>query len=319
MLLVSWWLIPWLKLMTYFGFLLRFIGVPLAILALLTLWDWRQGRTLPADLRKLPAPWVLLTHVVLAVLWTTPWDNYLVATRVWWYNPRLVSGLTLGWVPIEEYTFFVVQTLLTGSWLLWVARRLPALAEPAPQGPAKVFISSLRAQRSNLSHGATVRLLRRPAPSNDPKSDFDIALPAPSRPRLRLAAALLFGAIWLGAVIVLLARWRPGTYLGLELGWFLPPIILQLLVGADLLWQRRRLVALAWLPAVVYLSAADSLAIGAGTWTIAPAQTTGLLLGGVLPVEEVVFFALTNTLIVFGMVLMLGTDSAVVRRLLRRL
>jgi len=41
--------------MTYCGFLLRFIGVPLAILALLTLWDWRQGRTLPADLRKLPA------------------------------------------------------------------------------------------------------------------------------------------------------------------------------------------------------------------------------------------------------------------------
>ena len=42
---------------------------------------------------------------------------------------------------------------------------------------------------------------------------------------------------------VLLARWRPGTYLGLEVAWFLPPIILQLLVGADGLWLRRRLVA----------------------------------------------------------------------------
>jgi lycopene cyclase domain-containing protein len=247
--------------MTYFGFLLCFIGVPLAILALLTLWDWRQRRALPQGLRKLPARWVLLTHVVAAVVWTTPWDNYLVATRVWWYNPKLVSGLMLGWVPIEEYTFFVVQTLLTGSWLLWLARRLPPTTEPAP-----------------------------------------------SRPRLRLAAALLAGAIWLGAVAILLSRWRPGIYLGLEVAWFIPPIILQLLVGADVLWSRRRLVVIAWLPAVVYLSAADSLAIGAGTWTIAPAQTTGLLLSGVLPVEELVFFTLTNTLIVFGMVLMLGTD-----------
>ena len=258
--------------MTYCGFLLRFIGVPLAILALLTLWDWRQGRTLPADLRKLPARWVLLAHVVVAVLWTTPWDNYLVATRVWWYNPTLVTGLTLGWVPIEEYTFFLVQTLLTGSWLLWLARRLPPATEPAP-----------------------------------------------GRPSMRLAATLVAGTIWLGAVAILLARWRPGTYLGLELGWFLPPIILQLLVGADVLWPQRRLVALAWLPAVVYLSAADSLAIGAGTWTIATTQTTGLRLGGVLPVEEVVFFALTNTLIVFGMVLMLGTDREAARKLLPRL
>ena len=44
------------------------------------------------------------------------------------------------------------------------------------QGHVKVSISSLRAQRSNLSHGATTRLLRRSAPRNDSQNDFDMAL-----------------------------------------------------------------------------------------------------------------------------------------------
>ena len=43
------------------------------------------------------------------------------------------------------------------------------------QGPVKVSISSLRAQRSTLYHCATRRLLRRYAPRNDPKNDFDRA------------------------------------------------------------------------------------------------------------------------------------------------
>jgi putative membrane protein len=110
--------------MTYFGFLATFLGVPLLLLLVLTWWDRRQERTLPAHLQGAPARWVILAHVLVAVLYTTPWDNYLVATGVWWYNPSLVSGLTLGWVPIEEYTFFVLQTLVIGLWVVWLAKRI---------------------------------------------------------------------------------------------------------------------------------------------------------------------------------------------------
>ena len=119
--------------MTYFGVLLRFIGLPLVLLAALTLWDRRRGRRVPAWFDTWP-PWaILLGHVGIALVYTTPWDNYLVATRVWWYEPSLVTGLKLGWVPIEEYTFFVVQTLMAGLWLLAWMRRLPA--PPAPFVP----------------------------------------------------------------------------------------------------------------------------------------------------------------------------------------
>lgn len=62
--------------------------------------------SLPVSLGYAAPGRALLLHVVLAVVYTAPWDNYLVATGVWSYNPGLVTGVTLGWVPIEEYTFF---------------------------------------------------------------------------------------------------------------------------------------------------------------------------------------------------------------------
>ncbi len=107
--------------MTYFGFLLLFLIIPLILCGGLTLRDWRRGVTLPDELQNTSAWLTVLAHVAVAVIYTTPWDNYLVATAVWWYDPALVTGITLGWVPLEEYTFFVLQTLLLGLWLLYLA------------------------------------------------------------------------------------------------------------------------------------------------------------------------------------------------------
>ena len=115
--------------MTYFGFLLRFLVIPIGLLLGLHLWDRKQERALPPELRR-PRPWLVIpVHMLVALIYTTPWDNYLVATRVWWYEPELVMGLTIGWVPIEEYTFFVLQPLLGGLLLLFLARRIPVPAE----------------------------------------------------------------------------------------------------------------------------------------------------------------------------------------------
>ena len=118
--------------MTYFGFLARFLLIPLGIMALLLWRDRGRDVGLPVHLRNFPGWAVILLHVAVAVIYTTPWDNYLVATGVWWYDPALVTGVTLGWVPIEEYTFFVLQTLLTGMWLLWLAPRLAHFNETYP-------------------------------------------------------------------------------------------------------------------------------------------------------------------------------------------
>ncbi len=121
-----------------------------------------------------------------------------------------------------------------------------------------------------------------------------------------LTAAL--GVIWIGAVWNLLRGPKARTYLSLTLAWALPPILFQVAFGGDILWQQRRLIALSILPATIYLGAADARAIDAGTWTINPEKTVNVHLGK-LPLEEGVFFLLTNTLLALGMVLTLSPAS----------
>jgi lycopene cyclase domain-containing protein len=96
-----------------------------------------------------------------------------------------------------------------------------------------------------------------------------------------------------------------------HVAWALPPIALQLAFGADILWRYRRLVILVIGPVTVYLSATDAIAINLGTWTINPEKSLDILIAGILPIEEFLFFLLTTTLITFGMVLVMALESHV--------
>jgi lycopene cyclase domain-containing protein len=126
---------------------------------------------------------------------------------------------------------------------------------------------------------------------------------------IRLASVASLALIWLISLITLLSGWDPGVYLSLELVWALPPIALQFAFGADILWRYRNGVLAGVLLPTLFLAAADMLAIGIGIWTIDPAQSLHLLIAGVLPFEELIFFLLTNTLIVFGVTLSLAPES----------
>ena len=53
----------------------------------------------------------------------------------------------------------------------------------------------------------------------------------------------------------------------------------------------------------------DIVALTDTTWSISPSQTTGILFFGILPLEEVIFFFITNVLIVNGMTLLLANVS----------
>jgi lycopene cyclase domain-containing protein len=248
--------------MTYAGFLALFLGLPIVIFCFLFLRPNFRTLALPQSLTSLPYWVVVLIHVFLAVAYTTPWDNYLVATGVWFYDPRLVTGLLLGWVPLEEYTFFVLQTILA----------------------------------SLLIFGLAARLVREEALS-------------PRAGRLRWFVVFWMGVGWLGAWLLLLSSWKPATYYALLLVWAIPPILLQVIFGGDILWRYRRLVITVLVALTCYLSLADSLAIRSGIWTISPSQSLGVLIGGVLPLEEFLFFMATTTLIVFGVVLGTARES----------
>lgn len=235
--------------MTYAGFLLIFVCVPSVILAFMgRRWLRREH-------------WIAIGALMaIALIYTTPWDNYLVANRVWWYDPELVAGIVIGWVPIEEYSFFVLQPLMVGLWLLTLGRLLPE---------KHVFV-------------------------------------ARSRPRWIMVGVL--AVLWLIMLALLISRWSPATYLSIMLVWGLPPLILQAAAGADILWHQRKVVGITIATATVWLSAADALAINGGIWTIAPDQSLKIYLGGVLPIEEFIFFLLTNTLVTVGVTLFLSAE-----------
>lgn len=103
--------------MKYWEFLLVFI-VPWLILGSLTL-------RLPEGLFR---RWMfgVLFLTFMALSYTSPWDNYLVKTGIWSYPESRVLG-RIGFVPIEEYMFFILQTCLVAIWFIYVVQRVHLL------------------------------------------------------------------------------------------------------------------------------------------------------------------------------------------------
>lgn len=98
--------------MTYLQFHFVFI---LPVIALLL---WLVTRVKPARYAYI---W-LFVIALIALIYTTAWDNYLVYRGVWYYGPDRVIG-TIGYVPIEEYLFFLLQPFLTGLFFYWMLMR----------------------------------------------------------------------------------------------------------------------------------------------------------------------------------------------------
>ncbi|WP_309893223.1 lycopene cyclase domain-containing protein [Archangium sp.] len=104
--------------MTYARFLGLFVVLPILFLVV------RYRRTL--SWRGL-APMGLLLVVVYAA--TTPWDNLAVKWGLWGFDPERIWGIKLWYLPLEEYLFFGLQTVLVG---LWAGARLRRVLE-APE------------------------------------------------------------------------------------------------------------------------------------------------------------------------------------------
>lgn len=229
--------------MTYLAFHAVFIIPVILVLAFAT---WLRPSLGPR------ARWSLPVLAVLAFAWTTPWDNYLVARGVWQYGEDRVLG-TLGWVPYEEYAFFLLQPFLTGFWFYLVLGWL------------------------------------RPDPTPDPRG-----------------AGRLPVVFWIGVAIAgaLLLRVDATTYLGLILAWAAPVIAAQWAFAGSVIRRLMPAVLAGVAVPTLYLWIVDRIAIRRGIWHIAERYSTGIAPFG-LPVEEAVFFLVTNLLVVYGLVLFL--------------
>ena len=248
--------------LTYLSFILIFIGVPLVLTILLYIWKYiHEDEIQKNNIKNLLLALLILS--IIAFIYTTPWDNFLVENGVWFYDSSKVLGIIIGFVPLEEYTFFVVQTLLIG-----------------------------------LLYG--LFLLKQ-------KDQDDIQYRFFSKGRITSLISLLI--IWIVALTTYTNKIESLTYLNLILLWGIPPVMIQLIYGSDLLWLVRRKVLLGIVLATFYLAVADAIAIFEGIWTIRTTTSTGVLLGGILPIEEFLFFLVTNILIIFALTLIIDSRS----------
>jgi len=248
--------------LTYLQFHLAFL-VPAVLALVATGFVSRSRLAEPASVRAEASPisgygkryWTGVAVVTLVALaYTIPWDNHLIAVGVWGYGQGATLA-TIGHAPVGEYLFILVQPWVTALWLAHLS-----IPSTWPDGRA----------------GRTRPTLMRIA-------------------GVALAAAIGFGGWGMLDTDATL-------YLGAILSWAAPVLALQWAVGAPQLWARRRLVALATLVPALYLSVVDRVAIAMDIWILSERYTTGIKVAG-LPVEEGLFFLVTNLFVVQGLVL----------------
>ncbi|MFT4947069.1 MAG: lycopene cyclase domain-containing protein [Natronomonas sp.] len=103
--------------LSYIEFHLLFVVPPMLLLGLLA---YARGAAWSG-----PEPLSgLAILLVLALVYTIPWDNLLIAEGVWWYGEGATSGYV--WqAPIGEYLFFIFQPIVVCLWLF----QSPAVAD----------------------------------------------------------------------------------------------------------------------------------------------------------------------------------------------
>jgi lycopene cyclase domain-containing protein len=225
-----------------------------------------------AGIDDVRARWAIPLICVIAFSYTTPWDNYLVANEIWWYGPNRVWA-TWGYVPIEEYMFFVLQPILTGLFLYHYLGRWHPYADFQPVRTTVGFRPSTTAWTS-----ASI-------------------LP-------RLSGLVFFGGLGLLGAYLITSGWDPGLYMGLILAWACPVLAGMWLYDGPRLWRERRTIFVGTGLPTLYLWIADATAIHLGIWTISDQYSLGFDPFG-LPVEEATFFLVTNLLVVQGILLFL--------------
>jgi len=251
--------------------------VALTLPPIAALWAWR-----PAPLRPLQrAALGLITTI--AFWWTVPWDNYLVANKVWGYGLDRVCA-TIGYVPVEEYAFFIIQPILTCLLLFHQQHRL--------------------GWRGGCCGGTAAKR------AGNADTELELTSPLPGGvPRwvgLQLLPCTLL--LWLAYTAVgwWLARGRL-MYMGLILGWSAPIMAIQWLYDGPTLCRDADLLVPVVAASSIYLWITDSIAISDGIWWISEEFTTGyeLPLLPNVPIEEATFFVVTNLMCVQGVHLFL--------------
>ncbi|KAJ6635851.1 Bifunctional lycopene cyclase/phytoene synthase [Pseudolycoriella hygida] len=197
----------------------------------------------------------IITICALALIYTTPWDNYIIYHKAWWYRKDAVIG-TIGYVPIEEYMFFIIQTIFTSLWTICCSRWT---------------LQSL--------------YLR-----NKESSKFQL---------IKHVGCLLILSIILWAWF----NATPATklfYLCTITWWALLIVVILWYIASSFVVQCYQQILCSVVFPSFYLCYVDVIALRAKVWHINESTSLEIFVVDELPLEEVVFFFITNFLVVIG-------------------
>jgi len=188
----------------------------------------------------------IIVLVLIAVIYTTPWDSFIIKNGIWYYDENKILG-TIFRIPIEEYLFMIVQTII--SSMLYCIVQKNKIAE-------------------SFSYSSKYLIL----------------------------FAIIF---FIGVMMIRVEHFK---YFGYLITWASIPLAIQWSVGSNQLISSFKKWLLPFILFSIYLSFIDCIAIKNNVWTIAESTSCGINLFG-LPIEELVFFLLTNLLVFQGMTL----------------
>jgi lycopene beta-cyclase len=110
---------------TYFGFLAIFLVPPIIVLLIALRHSLRREH------------WLALGALsLIALVYTSPWDNYLVIREVWTFDRDKIANLFIWRVPLEEYLFYILQVLMTGLFTIWLMKVSGVRSQVSGSSPA---------------------------------------------------------------------------------------------------------------------------------------------------------------------------------------
>lgn len=199
----------------------------------------------------------------LAVTYTLPWDSYIIKNKAWGY-PDWSVLCTLFDVPVEEIFFFIIQTFLTTYiYTLFTVPIIPALyILPGP---------------NDLEYSSPIiwKLMR-------------------WGPSITFSVLSVISWFWCQPADNLFYLTATGF-------WALPICAALWGLAGDHVVRRPYSIIISIVLPTIYLSFTDTIAIRNGTWFISPITSTGIYVAPHLPIEEFIFFAITNFLLVLGL------------------
>ncbi|KAK4687048.1 15-cis-phytoene synthase / lycopene beta-cyclase, partial [Tremellales sp. Uapishka_1] len=245
--------------LTYIQVHLHFILPPILLLYLIY-------RPLFGRRDVLKISWLCL----MATLYTTPWDNFIISRSGWSYPAGSIIG-TIFYIPLEEHLFFVLQPILL--ILLHSICTLPTLL------PFAVPSKSSGGEKAKVQ-----TLPRRKVASMYWLATFLVGVGFLDQTR---EVPLLDVGLGIG---------NHAFYLGWILVWISPVLGFLTYLGAD----ETAGDTITWVVGSGYLCLVDTIAIRNGAWSIAPEVSLGWQVWDGLPVEEFIFFLLTSHLVILA-------------------